>query len=66
MLVRIANREDPDQTASWRSSLNWVCSGCLGLFGRQLHVVFKILEHLPYTNFDEKLLITLTNLTQYE
>ena len=34
MLVRIANREDPDQ------SLIWDCSVCLGLFGRQL--VFEI------------------------
>ena len=36
MLVRTANREDPDQTAS---------SVCLGLFARQL--VIKIKEHLP-------------------
>ena len=28
LLVRIANREDPDQI--------WVCLVCLGLFGRQL------------------------------
>ena len=54
MLVRIINREDPDQTVSseavfFKSSLIWVClfvPVCLGLFGRQL--VFKILEHLPY------------------
>ena len=39
MIVSIANREDPDQTA-----LNWFCAVCLGLFGRKL--VFKILEHL--------------------
>ena len=38
MLVRIANRKDPDQ------SLIWVCAVCLGLFGGQL--VFKILEHI--------------------
>ena len=38
MLVGIANREEPDQTAS-----SEVCAACLG---RQL--VFKILEHLPY------------------
>ena len=44
MLVRVANREDADQTAS--SEAVWVCPVCLGLFGRQL--VFKILEHLPY------------------
>ena len=41
MLVRIANRQDPDQTASV-----WDCVVCLGVFGRQL--VFKISEHLPY------------------
>ena len=40
MLVRIANREDPD-----RSSLIWVCTVCLGSFGRKL--VFKNLKHLP-------------------
>ena len=40
MLVRIANRKDPDQTAV-----------CLGLFSRQL--VFEILEHLPYKIFHE-------------
>ena len=39
MLVRITNREDPDQTASFRSSLIWVCTVCLGFFGEQL--VFK-------------------------
>ena len=37
MLVTIANREDPDQTASseesfFRSSLIWVYTVCLGLF----------------------------------
>ena len=42
MLVRIASREDPDQTASSEA----VLSGSAGLFGRQL--VFKILEHLLY------------------
>ena len=31
VLVEIANREDPDQTALIR-----VCAVCLGLFGRQL------------------------------
>ena len=46
MLVIIANREVPDQTASERSSLIWVCTVCLGLFDRQL--VFEILEHLLY------------------
>ena len=39
MLVKIANREDPDQ---FRSSLIYVCTVCIGLFGKQL--VF--LEHL--------------------
>ena len=43
MLVRIANREDPDQTAS---SLIWVCTVCLGLFDEQL--VFEILDPLQY------------------
>ena len=34
MLVSIANREDPDQTASeFRSSLIWVCTVCQSLFG---------------------------------
>ena len=36
--VRIANREEPDQTAS----LNWVCTVCLDLLDRQL--VFEFLE----------------------
>ena len=45
MIVRIADREDPDQIASSvRSSLIWVCIICLGFVGRQL--VFKILVHL--------------------
>ena len=38
MLIRIANREDPDQRGS---SLIWVCTVCLGLFGKQLE-----LEHI--------------------
>ena len=46
MLVRTANREDPDQTASeeavWSGSTLFVHA----FFGRQL--VFKILEQLPY------------------
>ena len=50
MLVRVANREDPDQT-----SLIWVCTVCLGLFGRQLK--FKILEHLPYEPAHEILIL---------
>ena len=50
MLIRIANSvdSDPDQTGSERSdsffSPIWVCTVCVGLFGRQL--VSKILEHL--------------------
>ena len=47
MLVRIANRGDPDQTASRSALFVW-----LGFFGRQL--VFEILEHLPYYNRVEK------------
>ena len=50
MPVKIANMENPDQTASSvLSSLIWVCIVCLGLFGRQ--PVFEILEHLSYANF---------------
>ena len=45
MLVRIANREDPDQTEAC-FSLIWVCAVCLGLFGGQL--LFEFLEHLPF------------------
>ena len=45
MLVRKADREDPDQTALMRSSLNWVCTVCLGFFSK--HLVFEILEHFP-------------------
>ena len=44
MLVRIADREDPDQTAS--SEAGWVCIVCLGRFGWQL--VFEIVELKPY------------------
>ena len=40
-LVRIANRENPDQTASSEA----VCHVCLGFCGRQ--ILLKILEHLP-------------------
>ena len=50
MLVIITKREDPDQTASSRSSLIWVCTVCLGLFGRQL-LVFEVLERLLYTSY---------------
>ena len=41
MLVRIANRVDPYQTASL---LIWVCAVCLGFFGR--HPVFEIFRTL--------------------
>ena len=41
MLVRIANREDPDQTASEEA----VCSICQCPF---LQLVFKIFQHLLY------------------
>ena len=37
MLVRIANRENTDQTAFFRSSLIWVCA----FFGRQLVTSFQ-------------------------
>ena len=61
MLVRIANREDPDQTASdpglhclsrscfFRSSLIRVCIVCQGLLGKKQ--VFEILEHLPFLHY---------------
>ena len=39
MLVSIANREDPDNTAFW------VCTVFLGLL-----LVFEILEYLPFIN----------------
>ena len=42
MLVRMANREDPDQTASSEAVLIRVCAVCLGICGRQL--MFQILE----------------------
>ena len=50
-LVRIANREYPNYTAS--SDLILVCAVRLGLFGRQL--VFEILGHLPYSSFANNL-----------
>ena len=52
MLDRLANREDPNQTASSDLGLHckqgrpWVCTVCLCLFGRQL--VFKILNITVY------------------
>ena len=49
MPLRIANKQDPDQTAYdclFKSSLIWISAVCFGLFGRQL--VFEILEHLSY------------------
>ena len=46
MLVGIANREDPDQTASSEAvSLILVYTVCLGHFGNQL--VLEILKSLP-------------------
>ena len=52
MLVRIANREDTDQTASseafWSESALFVF--CVGLFGRQL--VLEILEYSRLSFFD--------------
>ena len=51
MHVRVANREDSDQTASEeavRSGSTWIVRQLVlkSFFGKQL--VFKILEHLPY------------------
>ena len=46
MLVRIANREDPDQTASSEAVWSGSAPFCLGILGRQL--VLQILEHLQY------------------
>ena len=43
MLVRIENREDPDQT-----EVIWVCNVCLSLFDRQL--VLNFLEYLLCIN----------------
>ena len=43
MLVRIANREDPDQTLNKQSDLGLCCLA--SLFGRYL--VFEFLEPLP-------------------
>ena len=42
MLIRMANRQDPDQTASEQSDLGLPCLS--RLLSRQL--VFDILEHL--------------------
>ena len=44
MLVKIANMEGPDQTAS--KELVWICTVCLDLFCS--HLIFEILKHLPY------------------
>ena len=46
MLVRIANREEPDQNASLKADLGLPCRS--RPFGQAL--VFKIFEHLTYTN----------------
>ena len=48
MLVRMGNRENPNQTAS-SSSLIWVSAVCHGLFGGQL--VLQNLEHLLYSHY---------------
>ena len=57
---RVANIEDPDQTASSKQ-FDWVCSVCLGLFSRQ-HL-FKILDHLQfrqsYDNFNLNFFISI-------
>ena len=49
MLVRIANREDPDQTAPSEAVRSGSALFVLAFFGKQL--VFKILEHLSYFLF---------------
>ena len=53
MLDIITNTDDTDQTAF----SDYVCTVCLGLFGRQL-LVFEILEQLPYTPLRLKTLTT--------
>ena len=62
MFVRLVNREDPDQTCSeavWPESVLFIG---LGLFGRQL--VFKILEHLPFSKLQNHMkLVALTPTT---
>ena len=54
LLAIIADRVDPDQTASseerrnsLRSSPIWVCSVCIGISDCQL--ILDKVEHLPYT-----------------
>ena len=44
MLVGIANREDPDQM---KKQFDLDLHSLTRPFGRQLHVEFKMLEHLP-------------------
>ena len=46
ILVRIANREDPDQTASYEAVLSGSALFVQALFDWQIE--FGILEHLPY------------------
>ena len=48
MLVRIANRENPDL-----SSLIWVCTVCLSFWAFISDSVFEILEHIPYLGLNE-------------
>ena len=47
MLVRIANRGDPDQTTSSKAVLSGSALFVYSFFGREL--MFEILEHLPYS-----------------
>ena len=46
MLVRMANREDPDQTAS--SDCSDLVLHCFSRIFFAMQLVFEILEHLPY------------------
>ena len=60
MLVKIANREDPDSDCC----LIWVCPVCLGLFGRQL--VSEILEHLPLMYYSNAHAFVMQHLIGYK
>ena len=57
LVIRISNSQNdfdngqqgrPSSACFFKKNLIWVCTVCLSLFGRQLHVVFEILEHLLY------------------
>ena len=68
-LVRIANREDPDQTASSEAVWSGSALSALAFVGRQR--VFEILEHLLYmsvelNHFIQKNIIRLTSLGRSE